>query len=98
MKRRLVRVAALQHMGVRQRLWLGVGSLVVLLLVLACGALWQLRAMGQQLQAVVEVHGHRGELAHIRDLISYQQELADRLHPLDRVHTYASFYIADLAV
>ncbi len=64
MKRRLVRVAALQHMGVRQRLWLGVGSLVVLLLVLACGALWQLRAMGQQLQAVVEVHGHRGELAH----------------------------------
>ena len=51
-------------MGVRQRLWLGVGFLVALLLVLASGAVWQLRTMSGQMQALVQGHGHRGELAH----------------------------------
>lgn len=53
-----------RSLGVRQRLWLGVGSLVALLLVLACGAVWQLREMSAQLHTIVEVHGQRGELAH----------------------------------
>jgi S-adenosylmethionine-diacylglycerol 3-amino-3-carboxypropyl transferase len=41
---------------------------------------------------------HRGQLVHVRDLLTCQRELAAELHQLDRVHTYASFYIADLAV
>ena len=51
-------------LGVRQRLWLGVGSLIALLLVLACGGVWQLREMNAQLHTIVEGHGQRGELAH----------------------------------
>lgn len=51
-------------LGVRQRLWLGVGSLVALLLLLACGAVWQLREMSGQLHNIVQGHGQRGELAH----------------------------------
>jgi methyl-accepting chemotaxis protein len=52
------------RLGVRHRLLLGVGFLIALLLLLAGGAMWQLRAMGAQLENVVQVHGHRGELAH----------------------------------
>ena len=37
-----------------------------------------------------------GELTPVNDLLTYHEDLAARLHPLDRVHTYASFYIADL--
>jgi methyl-accepting chemotaxis protein len=51
------------RLGVRHRLLLGVGFLIALLLLLAGGAVWQLRAMGAQLESVVQVHGHRGELA-----------------------------------
>jgi methyl-accepting chemotaxis protein len=51
-------------LGVRQRLWLGVGSLVALLLLLACGAVWQQREMSGQLHNIVQGHGQRGELAH----------------------------------
>lgn len=29
------------------------------------------------------------------DLLAFERELADELHPLDRVHTYGSFYIAE---
>jgi S-adenosylmethionine-diacylglycerol 3-amino-3-carboxypropyl transferase len=32
----------------------------------------------------------------VGDLLRYDRELANRLHPLDRVHTYGSFSIADL--
>lgn len=39
----------------------------------------------------------RNERAVLRDLLAYDVETAARLHPLDRVHTYGSFYIADLA-
>jgi S-adenosylmethionine-diacylglycerol 3-amino-3-carboxypropyl transferase len=31
------------------------------------------------------------------ELLTYHKELANQLHQLDRVHTYGSFYIADLA-
>ena len=62
--RRPFAVLRVPPLGVRQRLWLGVGSIVVLLLVLACGAVWQLREMSAQLHTIVEGHGQRGELAH----------------------------------
>jgi methyl-accepting chemotaxis protein len=51
-------------MGVRQRLWLGVGFQISLLLLLASGAIWQLQVMSSQMQVVVQGHGHRGELSH----------------------------------
>jgi len=35
-------------------------------------------------------------LVRLNELLTYRTELSDRLHPLDRVHTYGSFYIADL--
>lgn len=41
----------------------------------------------------VEHHGRRRRLG---ELLTYQSDLADRLHRRDRVHTYGSFYIADL--
>lgn len=40
----------------------------------------------------------RDQRARLGDLLRYDHALAARLHPLDRVHTYGSFYIADLAV
>jgi len=33
----------------------------------------------------------------LKELLTYNEPLAAQLHPSDRVHTYASFYIADLA-
>ncbi len=39
-----------------------------------------------------------GALRPISSMLSYNQELAEELHRKDRVHTYGSFYIADLAV
>lgn len=39
----------------------------------------------------------RNERVALGALLHYDQDLAARLHPLDRVHTYGSFYIADLA-
>ncbi|RPI84826.1 MAG: DUF3419 family protein [Planctomycetaceae bacterium] len=38
----------------------------------------------------------RGREAAVGDLLSYDRELANRLHPLDRVHTYGCFSIARL--
>jgi S-adenosylmethionine-diacylglycerol 3-amino-3-carboxypropyl transferase len=38
----------------------------------------------------------RGQPTPLTQLLSYYHELADQLHARDRVHTYASFYIADL--
>jgi S-adenosylmethionine-diacylglycerol 3-amino-3-carboxypropyl transferase len=39
-----------------------------------------------------------GQLTKVNDLLTYNTDLAAQLHEKDRVHTYASFYIADLAV
>ena len=41
---------------------------------------------------------HGGKMKKVNDLLTYHPDLAARLHPLDRVHTYASFYIADLKI
>ena len=43
----------------------------------------------------VDVAGHRREVG---ELLSYQRQLAGKLHQKCRVHTYGSFHIADLAV
>lgn len=40
---------------------------------------------------------HEGRQIRLADLLSYRHELAEQLHQLDRVHTYGSFHIADLA-
>jgi S-adenosylmethionine-diacylglycerol 3-amino-3-carboxypropyl transferase len=44
-------------------------------------------------QLKVDYKGARVELG---TLLKYDTDLAARLHPSDRVHTYASFYIAEL--
>jgi S-adenosylmethionine-diacylglycerol 3-amino-3-carboxypropyl transferase len=38
----------------------------------------------------------RGRDTELGPLLRYYPELSARLHALDRVHTYGSFYIADL--
>jgi S-adenosylmethionine-diacylglycerol 3-amino-3-carboxypropyl transferase len=39
-----------------------------------------------------------GEFRKLADMLTYHPEMSDELHAKDRVHTYGSFYIADLAV
>lgn len=39
-----------------------------------------------------------GERRRVGDLLDYHRDLAAELHRRDRVHTYGSFYIADLAI
>lgn len=38
-----------------------------------------------------------GRKQNVSEMLTYHRELADELHAKDRVHTYGSFYIADLA-
>tara|TARA_R110002049_G_scaffold4601_3_gene31763 strand:+ start:19996 stop:21201 length:1206 start_codon:yes stop_codon:yes gene_type:complete len=38
-----------------------------------------------------------GKMVQVGDLLSYDKALAEELHARDRVHTYGSFYIADVA-
>gem|GEM_PF-3842570 len=40
---------------------------------------------------------YRGKRRLLQNLLKYDTKLADELHPRDRVQTYGSFYIADLA-
>lgn len=59
--------------------------------------LW--RSGGLKTDFVEEVKvTHNGKSVMLPELLTYHQDLAEELHKLDRVHTYASFYIADLAV
>jgi len=39
---------------------------------------------------------YEGKEQTVRDIVKFNKDLAARLHPLDRVHTYANFFIADL--
>jgi S-adenosylmethionine-diacylglycerol 3-amino-3-carboxypropyl transferase len=39
-----------------------------------------------------------GQARHVGDVLTYNRKLADELHEKDRVHTYGSFHIADLAL
>ena len=45
-------------------------------------------------RARVQFHGQRRLVG---ELLRYERELAAELHERDRVHTYGSFYIANLA-
>jgi S-adenosylmethionine-diacylglycerol 3-amino-3-carboxypropyl transferase len=39
---------------------------------------------------------HGGRKVLLPELLTFHTELTQRLHQLDRVHTYGSFYVADL--
>jgi len=39
----------------------------------------------------------KGQKTQVGELLSYRRDTADQLHPLDRVHTYGSFHIAEMA-
>jgi len=57
--------------------------------------LW--RSGGLRTDFLNDVTVKRNGQSHVLpELLTYQTELASRLHQLDRVHTYGSFYIADL--
>jgi S-adenosylmethionine-diacylglycerol 3-amino-3-carboxypropyl transferase len=57
--------------------------------------LW--RSGGLRTDFVDAVRVQRGGKRHrVGDLLTYHRELAAQLHEKDRVHTYGSFYIADL--
>jgi S-adenosylmethionine-diacylglycerol 3-amino-3-carboxypropyl transferase len=59
--------------------------------------LW--RSGGLRTDFIDDVRVNKGnEKVKLNELLTYDVELANRLHQLDRVHTYGSFYIADLAV
>ncbi|MFI5358001.1 MAG: DUF3419 family protein [Opitutales bacterium] len=58
--------------------------------------LW--RSAGTRTDFVDRVLVHKGGRQHrLGDALDYQPQLSTRLHRLDRVHTYGSFHIANLA-
>jgi len=58
--------------------------------------LW--RSGGLRTDFINEVHVQtNGKMNRINDMLTYNSELAGQLHQKDRVHTYASFYIAELS-
>ncbi|MCA9262508.1 MAG: BtaA family protein [Planctomycetales bacterium] len=58
--------------------------------------LW--RSGGLRTDFVEDVRvNHNGQLCSLRELLKYHEQWARELHERDRVHTYASFFIADLA-
>lgn len=58
--------------------------------------LWRSGGLHTDFVDAVEVRRH-GEVTRVGELLRYQRERAAALHSQDRVHTYGSFYIADLA-
>lgn len=55
------------------------------------------RSGGLRTDFIDEVQVNRnGEIQKISPMLSYNSELASQLHEKDRVHTYGSFYIAEL--
>ncbi len=59
--------------------------------------LW--RSGGLRTEFIDEVHVTiNNQRTALPELLTYRNELSTQLHQLDRVHTYGSFYIADLAV
>ena len=56
------------------------------------------RSGGLRTDFIDEVKINRdGQIQKIAPMLNYHPELADELHEKDRVHTYGSFYIADLS-
>lgn len=59
-------------------------------------AIW--RSGGLRTDFLDRIHVRRQrDLCRLNDLLVYDQDLANQLHVKDRVHTYGSFYIADIA-
>ena len=59
-------------------------------------ALW--RSGGLQTEFVNRVKvQHGGKNRELREMLNYHTDWANEMHARDRVHTYGSFYIADLA-
>lgn len=57
------------------------------------------RSGGLRTDFIERVHvQYAGMRRPVNDLITYNENLAAELHQLDRVHTYGSFYIADLSL
>ena len=55
------------------------------------------RSGGMRTDFIKQVQVKRdGKMQSVHDMLRYDEELADELHPIDRVHTYGSFFIADL--
>ena len=55
------------------------------------------RSGGLRTDFIDEVQINRnGEIQKISPMLSYNSQLASELHEKDRVHTYGSFYIAEL--
>lgn len=58
--------------------------------------LW--RSGGLRTDFIDDVHvNSNGKMCKVNDMLTYNIDLANDLHQKDRVHTYASFYIADLS-
>jgi S-adenosylmethionine-diacylglycerol 3-amino-3-carboxypropyl transferase len=56
------------------------------------------RSGGLRTDFINRVHVHiNGRQRELGELLTYHDDLAAQLHPRDRVHTYGSFHIADLA-
>lgn len=56
------------------------------------------RSGGLRTEFIEQVHvRQQGTRKRVHDLLTYHSDLANELHEKDRVHTYASFYIADLS-
>jgi S-adenosylmethionine-diacylglycerol 3-amino-3-carboxypropyl transferase len=58
--------------------------------------IWRSGGFNTEFIEQVEV-SRDGQQKPIRDMLTYDRDLAAELHPKDRVHTYGSFYIADLS-
>ena len=62
------------------------------------GAMFLWRSGGREVDFVDPLCvNFQGREQRVGDLLTYDFTTADRLHPVDRVHTYGSFYIAKLA-
>ena len=58
--------------------------------------LWRSGGLKTDFVDDVRITNH-GTSTRLGDMLRYDQDLASRLHPLDRVHTYGSFYVAHRA-
>ena len=58
--------------------------------------LWRSGGLRTDFIGQVQVQNN-GQMNRVSDMLTYDSELAGELHQKDRVHTYASFYIAELS-
>ncbi len=58
--------------------------------------LWRSGGLRTDFIEQVQVQNN-GQMNRVSEMLTYDSELAGELHPKDRVHTYASFYIAELS-